>query len=158
MNESHQSGLPVAERQAGRLSYVAAALLALTAVASFHLAFLFAPLCWLVLAYLGCLFALRRVVTARQAFYVGLAVGLGVFVPQMGFLWGIFGPAAVPLWLILAFFHGLFLLLLHRVEVRLGTKWSCLTAPRPPCDGDHRASGRSAVRDHPVAASSRSES
>jgi apolipoprotein N-acyltransferase len=98
-------------------------------VAAFQLAFTFAPLCWLVLAYLGCLFALREVATARQAFYIGMAVGLGVFVPQMAFLWTIFGPAAIPLWLILACFHGLFLLLLNRVEVRLGTKWAVWLAP-----------------------------
>ncbi len=99
------------------------------AVASFHLAFMVPVLCWLVLAYLGCLFALRRVATARQAFYVGLAIGLGVFVPQMGFLWTIFQAAAIPLWLILALFHAAFLLLLNRVEFRLGTKWAVILAP-----------------------------
>lgn len=129
MNATNPTMQPDFAGQAGRLSYTKAALLALGAGASFHLAFTFAPLCWLVLAYLGCLFELRRVSTARQAFYYGLAVGLGVFVPQMTFLWTIFGPAAIPLWLILAFFHGLFLLVLHRVEVRLGTKWAVWLAP-----------------------------
>lgn len=129
MNESPPSTLPTASGQAGHLSYTKAALLALGAVATFQLAFTFAPLCWLVLAYLGCLFALRQVATARQAFYIGMAVGLGVFVPQMAFLWTIFGPAAIPLWLILACFHGLFLLLLNRVKVRLGTKWAVWLAP-----------------------------
>ena len=113
----------------GSLGAVRVALLVLGAAASFHLAFLFAPLCWLVLVYLGCLFELRRVPTARQAFYLGMLVGLGVFVPETGFLWGIFGPAAIPLWFILAFFHGLFLLLLHRVEIRLGTRWAVWLAP-----------------------------
>lgn len=106
-----------------------AALLTLGGVGSFHLAFLVPALCWLVLAYLGCLFALRRLATARQAFYVGLAIGLGVFVPQMGFLWTIFQAAAIPLWLILALFHAAFLLLLNRVEFRLGTKWAVILAP-----------------------------
>lgn len=124
--------LPAAQPErwpVGSLGAVRVALLVLGATASFHLAFLFAPLCWLVLAYLGCLFELRRVPTARQAFYLGLLVGLGVFVPETGFLWGIFGPAAVPLWLILALFHALFLLLLHRVEVRFGTRWAVWLAP-----------------------------
>jgi apolipoprotein N-acyltransferase len=103
--------------------------LAAGAVASFHLAFMVPLLSWLVLAYLGCLFALRRLATARQAFYVGLAIGLGVFVPQMGFLWTIFQAAALPLWLILALFHAAFLLLLNRVEFRLGTKWAVILAP-----------------------------
>lgn len=103
--------------------------LAVGAVVSFHLAFMVPALCWLVPAYLGCLFALRRLATARQAFYVGLAIGLGVFVPQMGFLWTIFQAAAIPLWLILALFHAAFLLLLNRVEFRLGTKWAVILAP-----------------------------
>ncbi len=106
-----------------------AALLALGAVGLFHLAFLVPALCWLVLGYLGCLFALRRLATARQAFYIGLAIGLGVFVPQMGFLWTIFQAAAIPLWLILALFHAAFLLTLNRVEFRLGTKWAVILAP-----------------------------
>lgn len=106
-----------------------AVLLALGSIGSFHLAFLVPALCWLVLGYLGCLFALRRLATARQAFYVGLAIGVGVFVPQMGFLWTIFHAAAVPLWLILALFHAAFLLLLNRVEFRLGTKWAVFLAP-----------------------------
>ncbi len=108
---------------------MAAALLAVGAVGAFHAAFMVPALCWLVLAYLGCLFALRRLATARQAFYVGLAIGLGVFVPQMGFLWTIFQAAAIPLWLILALFHAAFLLLLNRVEFRLGTKWAVILAP-----------------------------
>ena len=121
-------GLPI-RQQAGRLRHDTAALLAFVAVASFHLAFLFGPLCLLVLVYLGCLHALRRVASARQAFYFGLAVGLGVFVPQMTFMWDIFGPAAIPLWIILSFFHGLFLLTLNRVEVRFGTRWAMWLAP-----------------------------
>lgn len=120
---------PADSAGSSELPALRAVLLGLLAVASFHLAFLIGPLFWLMLVYLGCLFGLRRVATARQAFYFGLAVGLGVFVPQMGFLWGIFGPAAIPLWLILAFFHGLFLLPLNRVEVRLGTHWAVWLAP-----------------------------
>ena len=129
MNELPPTLQPSASGQTRPLSSTKAALLALGAVAAFQLAFTFAALCWLVLAYLGCLFALRQVATARQAFYIGMAVGLGVFVPQMAFLWVIFGAAAIPLWVILALFHGLFLLLLNRVEVRLGTKWSVWFAP-----------------------------
>ncbi len=122
------AGLPEVA-SARRLRPATVALLVVGAVASFQLAFQFTPLCWLVLAYLGCLYELRRVATARQAFYGGMVVGLGVFVPQMGFMWTIFGPAAIPLWLILAFFHGVFLLLLHRVEVRLGACWAMWLAP-----------------------------
>ncbi|HAB17253.1 MAG TPA: nitrilase-related carbon-nitrogen hydrolase [Verrucomicrobiota bacterium] len=109
--------------------FLRAALLAVLAVAAFQVAFAIPALAWLVLVYLGCLFALRQVATTRQAFYLGLLVGLGVFVPQTMFLWKIFGSAALPLWLILAFFHGVFLFLLQRVETRWGTGWAAALAP-----------------------------
>ncbi len=101
----------------------------LLAVVAFQLALEHPSLGSAVIIYLGCLYDLRLVSTARQAFYAGLLVGLGVFVPQMTFLWTIFGPAAIPLWLVLAFFHGVFLLLLHRVEYRFGTQWARWMAP-----------------------------
>lgn len=119
----------LAPHRPGPLRPVAAALLAVGAIGAFHAAFMVPALGWLVLAYLGCLFALRRLASARQAFYVGLAIGVGVFVPQMGFLWIIFQAAAIPLWLILALFHAAFLLLLNRVEFRIGTKWAVTLAP-----------------------------
>lgn len=99
------------------------------AVAAFHLAFLVPWLGWLVLAYLGALFALRHVPTPRWAFYTGLGVGLGIFVPHLAFFWGIFGAAAASLWLILALWHALFLLVLHKVQVRWGTSWATALAP-----------------------------
>ncbi len=104
-------------------------LLALASVVAFHLGFLFAPLCWLVLVWLGCLFALRRVPSGRWAFYTGLAIGLGIYGPQLYFFWNIFGPAAIALWLVLAFWLALFLLLLHGVEKCWGTLWAVALAP-----------------------------
>ncbi len=112
-----------------KLEAFPALLLTVAALAAFHLAFLFQNLWWLVFGYLGCLFELRRLPTARQAFYVGLVAGLGVFAPQMGFLWAIFKGAALPLWLVLALFHAAFLLSLNRIEVRWGTFASGLLAP-----------------------------
>lgn len=107
--------------------------LALVAMAAFHGAFLVPALGWLAWVYLGCLFGLRRVGSARQAFYVGVVIGLGVFVPQMGFLWTIFQAAAIPLWLVLALFHGGFLWVVQRVQVRLGTGWAVVVAPVAWC-------------------------
>ena len=104
-------------------------LLAVLAVATFHLGFLFAPVCWLVLVWLGCLFALRRVPSGRWAFYTGLAIGLGIYGPQLYFFWDIFGPAAIALWLVLAFWLALFVLLLHGVEKCWGTTWAVVLAP-----------------------------
>jgi len=106
-----------------------ALLLTCGALGTFHLGFLFPAFWWLVLVHVGCLFELRRLPTARAAFYVGLAIGLGVFGPQMGFLWEIFKGAAIPLWLVLALFYAAFLLLLNRVESRWGTFRAGLLMP-----------------------------
>ena len=111
------------------LRAVPATLLSLGAVASFHLAFLIPALGWLVLGYLGGLWELRRLPTPRQAFYTGAAIGLGVYVPQMSFLWSIFHGAALPLWAILALFHGAFLLMLNRVESRWGGRAAAWLMP-----------------------------
>ncbi|MCP5520886.1 MAG: hypothetical protein H7A46_05000 [Verrucomicrobiales bacterium] len=99
---------------------------AVVVVATFQLGVLYPALAALGLVWLGGLFALRRVASPRWAFYLGTAIGLGMYAPQLAFFWTVFGPAAAVLWLILAFWIGLFLLLLHRCERRLGpwaTPW-----------------------------------
>jgi len=44
----------------------------------------------------------------RRAFYFGLVTGLLCYAPQLFFFWHIFSVAAVVLWLVLAFWVGLF--------------------------------------------------
>jgi apolipoprotein N-acyltransferase len=44
----------------------------------------------------------------RRAFYFGLATGFLCYAPQLFFFWRIFNAAAVALWLVLAFWIGLF--------------------------------------------------
>jgi len=44
----------------------------------------------------------------RRAFYFGLAAGFLCYAPQLFFMWRIFGPLAIVLWLVLAFWIGLF--------------------------------------------------
>ncbi len=46
--------------------------------------------------------------TVRRAFYFGLATGYLCYAPQLFFFWRIFGPAAIALWAVLAFWVGLF--------------------------------------------------
>lgn len=111
------------------LSVAATATLALTSVAAFHVGFLFPSLFPLGLVWLGGLFALRRVATDRRAFYLGATIGMGMYAPQLGFFWAVFGPAAAVLWLILALWIGLFLLLLHRCEARFGPRMTFWAAP-----------------------------
>ncbi|MEN9576687.1 MAG: hypothetical protein RL514_4542 [Verrucomicrobiota bacterium] len=84
---------------------------AAVAVACFHLAYYASPFAPLMLGCAWALVEITRAASKRQAFLGGALVGLGVFVPQMGFLWTIFGVSAVPLWCVLAFWIGLFVLL-----------------------------------------------
>ncbi|HNQ87637.1 MAG TPA: nitrilase-related carbon-nitrogen hydrolase [Verrucomicrobiota bacterium] len=113
------------------LSAAGALVVAAVAVGSFHAAFgLSGPwFSWLVMVYLGGLVVLRRVRSARWAFYGGLGVGVGVFAPQLGFFWEIFGPAGAMLWLVLAFWHAVFLLILHEAQRHWGTRVAVMLAP-----------------------------
>lgn len=119
------------------LRAVPATLLTLASVAAFQAAFQIPALGWLVLGYLGSLWELRRLATPRQAFYTGTAIGLGVYVPQMFFLWSIFRGAALPLWAILALFHGAFLLMLNRVDARWGGRAAAWLMPVLWCGLEH---------------------
>ena len=112
---------PIAVRLGLVLSFAAAVL--------FQVSFSVEALWPMVLGYLGILFALRRLATPRLAFYLGMLTGMGVFVPQMMFLWRIFNVAAVPLWVILAAFHGVFVLVLGRVQFRWGSGAAWIAAP-----------------------------
>lgn len=126
--------IPYERRVAGEarrtsLSWIRAGVLAVGAVLCFHAAFVEPWLGWLVVGYLACLIELRRLPTPRAAFYAGLAVGLGIYVPPMAFLGSVFGVAALVLWTILAGFHAVFVLLLHRVERIGGSLWALGLAP-----------------------------
>ena len=46
--------------------------------------------------------------SVRRAFYFGLATGFLCYAPQLFFFWRIFNAAAIALWLVLAFWIGLF--------------------------------------------------
>lgn len=111
------------------LSLLKAVPLAILTAVAFHVAFTWSSCSGLVLVFLGGLFALRRLGTSRQAFYTGLAVGLGIYGPQLAFFWGIFGPAAIVLWLVLAFWLGVFVVILHQVQRRWGARWAVALAP-----------------------------
>ncbi len=80
-------------------------------MASFHAAYTslkYPAAGLLIFGYAYGLFRLTDQPTVRRAFYFGLATGILCYAPQLGFFWRIFGPAAVVLWLILAFWIGLF--------------------------------------------------
>lgn len=91
-------------------------LLSAGAVAAFHLAYAAPALSFLTVVYLFCLFELSAISTSRRAFYIGLAIGVAVCAPRMDFLWLIFKMAAIPLWLVIALWHGLFLVLARQAR------------------------------------------
>ncbi len=62
----------------------------------------------LIFGYVFALVQLTDQPTVRRAFYFGLATGLLGYAPQLWFFWKIFNAAAVVLWLVLAFWIGLF--------------------------------------------------
>jgi apolipoprotein N-acyltransferase len=57
---------------------------------------------------------------ARPSFYWGLGIGLGIFAPQLNFFWSLFGATSACLWLVLAFWTGLFVSLVNVLWRRLG--------------------------------------
>lgn len=92
------------------LSTPAALSIAALAVSSLHAAYTWTSAGVVVVVYLAGMYRLAWVKSTRWAFYLGLGVGLAVAAPRLFFFAGIFGPAAVGLWLVLGLWHAAFLL------------------------------------------------
>jgi apolipoprotein N-acyltransferase len=104
------------------LSWKQTILYSLGAIVSFHLAYSFAQCSFLIAVYLFCLFRLTNLNSPRKAFYIGLAIGIAIYAPQLAFFWNLFQGAAIALWLVLAFWIGLFLLLSQQAQKKLNPK------------------------------------
>ena len=81
------------------------------AVACFHAAYTSLKYPAAGLLIFGYAFGLIRLAdqpTVRRAFYFGLTAGFLCAAPQLSCFWGMFGPAAIPLWIVFAFWVGLF--------------------------------------------------
>ena len=81
------------------------------AVACFHAAYTsikFPAAGLLIFGYAYFLIRLTDQPSVRRAFYFGLATGFLCYAPQLFFFWRIFNAAAIALWLVLAFWIGLF--------------------------------------------------
>jgi apolipoprotein N-acyltransferase len=102
------------------LAISTALFLALAAVVSFHLAYLFDACNLLIGVFLYCLFRLAGLSSLRLAFYFGFGIGLAVYSPHLAFFWGIFGNGAIALWCVLSFWLGLFVLIGRTCQFRLG--------------------------------------
>jgi len=81
------------------------------AVACFHAAYIsfkFPAAGLLIFGFAYGLIHLTDQPNVRRAFYFGLATGFLCYAPQLFFFWRIFNAAAIVLWLVLAFWIGLF--------------------------------------------------
>ncbi len=103
------------------------------AAGAFHLSYLGPGAAFLVVVYLFSLLQLARARTSRGAFYSGLAVGLLIGLGRLDFLWRIFSAGAIALWLVYAFWIGLFVALARlclqatpRSRVQSLGWWCCL--------------------------------
>ena len=85
--------------------------LSLGAAVAFTLAYSIPWGGFLMAGFLGCLFALVKFGSSRQAFYLGLMVGMLIYPAQLFWFHRLFGAAAIVLWLILSFTLALMLLL-----------------------------------------------
>lgn len=100
----------------------------LLAAALFHLAHE-TPLAWAIAGVPWAMLPLSGAATARQAFRLGGLLGLLLVAPQLAFFWGIFGPAAVALWGVLAGWIAIFVVSLHGVRCQLGRTAALILAP-----------------------------
>ena len=109
-----------------------AMLLIVGAVTCFQLAYLrtdFGPLSLFIIGYVVCLTQLSRLRTTRQSFYAGLVTGFLCVAPQLLCFWQIFHAAAIPLWIVLAFWTAAFTGMTHAALERFGPKWTAVLVP-----------------------------
>lgn len=102
---------------------------ALMAAAAFHIAYLVERANASMILFLFALIMMARSASSRVAFYTGVATGLAIYSVHLGFFWNIFGPAALPLWMILSFWLGVFVLSAHLCWKHWGTLGLVLLAP-----------------------------
>ena len=101
----------------------------LVAAAAFHAAYASAATSVLIVLYLFALLQLARAETWRRAFYPGLVVGLLIAAVRLAFFWKLFSAAAMVLWLVYAFWIGLFVALARLCLRRLGPAWGWVAIP-----------------------------
>lgn len=110
-------------------AYLSILLWVLVAVASFHAAYASANASFLIVLYLFALLQLARTDRWRKAFYSGLAVGFLIAAFRLAFFWRVFSGGAIALWLVYAFWIGLFVALARLCLGRFGPRWGWLLIP-----------------------------
>lgn len=102
---------------------------AVIAVGALHTAYISQHTSFLIVVYLFALLQLARADTWRKAFYPGLAVGLLIGVVRLEFFWRIFSGGALALWIVFAFWIGLFTALARLCLRRLPRSWGWAAIP-----------------------------
>jgi len=87
---------------------------------AFHAAYAWPQTGLLAGVYLFALVLLAKTDTWRKAFYSGLAVGMLIAMARLEFFWTIFSAGAIALWLVYAFWIGLFVALARLCLKRFG--------------------------------------
>ncbi len=119
----------VKTNRSAQLSGMSVAALIGVAVGAYGLAFATQWGAAAILVALPCVLMLARVRTPRQAFYVGLVAGIGMYGPQLLFFWSVFGAVAMALWLVTGLPMAVFVLLLHLMRKRFGESWASWLTP-----------------------------
>ncbi|PWU12222.1 MAG: hypothetical protein C5B50_21840 [Verrucomicrobia bacterium] len=101
----------------------------LIAVASFYGAYCSAETSFLILLYLFALVQLATTDNWRKAFYGGFAAGFLIAASRLDFFWNIFSQGAVALWIVFAFWIGLFTALARLSIRRIRAPWGWLLVP-----------------------------
>ena len=99
------------------------------ATAAFHTAYASVNSSFLIVLYLFALLRLAQTERWWKAFYPGLAVGFLIAAVRLGFFWRIFSSGAATLWMVYAFWIGLFVALARLCLGRLGPRWGWLLIP-----------------------------
>jgi apolipoprotein N-acyltransferase len=92
-------------------AFIAILFWVMVAAGAFHAAYASAYASPLIILYLFALLRLAQTDRWRKAFYSGLAVGLLIAVVRLQFFWSLFSGGALALWLVYAFWIGLFVAL-----------------------------------------------
>ncbi len=101
----------------------------IVATAAFHAAYASVNGSFLIVLYLFALLQLAQTDRWRKAFYPGLAVGFLIAAVRLEFFWRLFSGGALALWLVYAFWIGLFVALARLCLGRLGPKWGWVLIP-----------------------------
>jgi apolipoprotein N-acyltransferase len=99
------------------------------AAGAFHAAYASANTSFLIVLYLFALLRLAQADQWRKAFYSGLAVGLLIAAVRLAFFWRLFLGGAAALWVVYAFWIGLFVALARLCLGRLGPRWGWVLIP-----------------------------